>query len=206
MTASHSDWTQLLSRLNSAAVKRGALQAAGIPPEVRAAQWYGGLPASEADIKSAEERLGLTLPPSYRNFLKAANGWWHFDSSIYRVMSTTEITWFRVAQPQWFDTWMEGVEPRGEPSVPDELYFDYEAASKHPIFRPEYLPDCLQISEVGDSAILLLNPRVVTDAGEWEVWFCATWAAGAYRYRSFRDLVQATIESEEQSMRESGRD
>jgi hypothetical protein len=79
------------------------------------------------------------------------------------MLSTTEIALFRLAQPQWFDTWMEGVGPCDESSVPDELYFDYEAASKHPIFRQEYLPDCLAISEVGDSAILLLNPRVVTD-------------------------------------------
>jgi hypothetical protein len=205
MTAS-SDWTELLSSLNAAAVKRGALEGADIPPEVMAKQWCGGPPASEVDIRAVEERLGVRLPPSYSNFLRAANGWWHFDSSIYRILSTTEITWFRVAQPVWFSTWMEGVERGGESSVPDELYFDYEAAAKHPIFRQEYLPDCLAISDVGDSAILLLNPKVITDAGEWEAWFCATWAAGAFRYRSFREFVQATIESEEQSMQESGRD
>jgi hypothetical protein len=115
-------------------------------------EWCGSPPASEADIKAAEER------------------------SIYRVLSTTEIALFPVAQPQWFATWMEGMEPAGESSVSDELYFDYEAASKHPVFRQEYLPDCLAISEVGDSAIILLNSRVVTDAGEWEASLCATWA------------------------------
>jgi hypothetical protein len=48
MTASHDDWTQLLLRLNSSAVKRGAFEVAGIPPEnkgqamVRKPASYGG--------------------------------------------------------------------------------------------------------------------------------------------------------------------
>lgn len=59
--------------------------------------------------------------------------------------------------------------------------------------RTEYLPSLLDISPLGDydSAIYLLNPRVVTAEGEWEAWFLATWLPGAARYRSFWDMMQA---------------
>ena len=46
-----------------------------------------------------------------------------------------------------------------------------------------------------DSAIYLLNPKVVTPDGEWEAWFFANWLPGAARYRSFVELMQAEYRS-----------
>jgi hypothetical protein len=39
------------------------------------AGWAGAQPVSEEAIAAVEERLGVRLPPSYRNFLKVSNGW-----------------------------------------------------------------------------------------------------------------------------------
>jgi hypothetical protein len=39
--------------------------------------------------------------------------------------------------------------------------------------RVEYLESALEISDEGDSAIYVLNPKVVTPAGEWEAWLFA---------------------------------
>ena len=39
--------------------------------------------------------------------------------------------------------------------------------------------------------ILLINPARINAEGEWEAWDFATWYPGAYRYRSFDDLVAA---------------
>jgi hypothetical protein len=58
-------------------------------------------------------------------------------------------------------------------------------------FRREYLQTALQISDVGDSAVVLLNPKVVTPEGEWETWFFANWLPGAIRYRSFGEWLAA---------------
>lgn len=44
---------------------------------------------------------------------------------------------------------------------------------------------------MGDAAIYVLNPQIVTPEGEWEAWLFADWLPGAARYRSFQDLMQA---------------
>jgi len=56
-------------------------------------------------------------------------------------------------------------------------------------FDVKHLAHTLCISEVGDSAVLLLNPMVVWPDGEWEAWLFANWLPGATRYRSFADWM-----------------
>ena len=63
------------------------------------------------------------------------------------------------------------------------------------VFRRAYLSSCLQISDVGDSAVVLLNPEVVNGEGEWETWFFSNWGPGATRYPSFRAYVESELES-----------
>jgi HEAT repeat protein len=53
----------------------------------------------------------------------------------------------------------------------------------------------LQISAIGDAAVYLLNPQVITKNGEWEAWFFANWLPGAHRYRSFQELMQGQYTS-----------
>jgi HEAT repeat protein len=76
-----------------------------------------------------------------------------------------------------------------EPLLPAEQeYFNYsQQDSVH--FDVKHLAQALCISDVGDSAVLLLNPMVVWPDGEWEAWFFANWLPGATRYRSFADWM-----------------
>ena len=62
-------------------------------------------------------------------------------------------------------------------------------------FRVEYLESALEVSDIGDSAIFLLNPKVVTPDGEWEAWFFGNWLPGASRYRSFAELMEAEYQT-----------
>lgn len=73
----------------------------------------------------------------------------------------------------------------------DDEYLVYGDEQVSAAFRRAYLQTALEISLEQDGAILLLNPRVVTDDGEWEAWFFADWNPGARRYRSFQELMQA---------------
>ncbi|MEU6768055.1 SMI1/KNR4 family protein [Streptomyces sp. NPDC046853] len=58
----------------------------------RESGWLGHEPASEEAVLAAEERLGVRLPPTYRNFLLTSNGW----SSIGELdlLAVGEIGWF----------------------------------------------------------------------------------------------------------------
>ena len=151
-------------------------------------QWLGFPGASIQEIRNVEDRLGVSLPPSYRQFLQTSNGWRNSGAFIYRVWSTTEIAWFKERNQAWIDAYT-GPEPI-QPTISDQDYFVYGQEQDPITYRVEYLQTALEISDVGDSGIYLLNPQVVTEEGEWEAWFFANWLPGAARYRSFQELME----------------
>ena len=160
-----------------------------LPTDVAASGWLGYPAATEAQLRAAEARLGAPLPPSYRTFLEVSNGWRHLDYFYGRLWSAEEIDWFRVRNQDWIDAWTEPW--RDMAPIPDDAYFVYDDRQDPAAVRVEYMPSLLEISEVGDSVILLLNPRVVFPDGEWEAWDLGNWYPGVYRYRSFWELMQA---------------
>lgn len=158
------------------------------PGDVLKSKWLGFPPATDALIAAADERLGIPLPPSYREFLKVTNGWRRLNHAIDRVWGTEEIGWFKKEHKDWIGAYTGPTlyGPRDE--TPDEEYFSYENPMD---FRPGHLRETLQISAVGDSAVFLLNPQVIGADGEWEAWFFANWNPGAQRFRSFHELMDA---------------
>jgi hypothetical protein len=132
--------------------------------------------------------LGTRLPPSYREFLAITNGWRRTTRFIDRLWSVEEVEWFPVRHQEWIDDWRQGEEAyersqgttaTGSPSAAADRLLD-ELAS------------VLDISDVGDVAVYVLNPTVVTmPESEWEAWFFSNWNPGAVRYRSFWDLMLA---------------
>jgi hypothetical protein len=166
-----------------------------LPPDVMRSTWLGYPPASEVQIRQAEERLGVRLPRSYREFLQVTNGWLGVGDVGVRLWSTIELDWFRSGNREMIDDLLEGAQHGAETynqslGVPDEVYFQYGDAQLPANMREEYLETALQISDVVDSAVYLLNPRVVAADGEWEAWFFATWLAGARRYPSFQAMIE----------------
>jgi hypothetical protein len=187
-----------------------------LPDDVVASAWLGYEGASEKEIAALEERLGKRLPPSYRSFLAETNGWRECGPFIYKLWPCSEVRWFRERNQDWIDAYVHPenngiriVYPHGQsPSEPqpltDDEYLVYGEEQNSCRFRTEYLQSALEISDVGDSAVLLLNPEVVTDAGEWEAWLFANWMPGAHRYRSFRELMQGEHESFRRLQKERG--
>jgi hypothetical protein len=160
-----------------------------VPRELIKAGWLGYSEASEAEVMAAEKRLATRLPPSYRAFLKVSNGWRFPSVSIFDLLPAAKLVWFREQNQDWIDAY---VGPSAElPPISDKEYFVYGAKQDCVKFRTEYLQTALQISDVGDSAVVLLNPKVVTPEGEWETWFFANWLPGAVRYRSFGEWLTA---------------
>jgi SMI1 / KNR4 family (SUKH-1) len=147
--------------------------------------WLGEKGATEEELTAAEQRLGTSLPPDYRAFLLESNGFEQLSSFIWRLYGTGEIDWFRIRNQAWIDAYQIG-----DDISPQEHLNQRDNEVR---FRAAYLSSCLQISEEGDSAVVLLNPEVVTAAGEWETWFFANWLPGARRYSSFREFMEAEL-------------
>jgi hypothetical protein len=115
---------------------------------------------------------------------------------IEDLLPVARVGWFRDLHSDWLSDWMEGAARAGEPvPVTHEEHCVYGEEQRTVIFRTEYWQATLAISEVGDSAIYLLNPEVVDANGEWEAWFFANWYPGAARYRTFWDLMQEELKS-----------
>ena len=187
------DWQPFLKQWSQEALS-AAEYTDDLPAEAIEAQWLGKAGATEGQIAEAETRLGITFPPSYREFLAVTNGWYQMAAysatSTGNLWPTVEVDWFCVRNQYWIDCY---VTPYGNdplPMAPDSQYFVYGAEQDGSLsLRLEYLQTALEVSDAGDG-IYLLNPKVVTAEGEWEAWFFANWIPGAVRYRSFREMMQ----------------
>ncbi len=192
------DWNEFLNEFNQY-FKKELLEIDYYDEELenlKKGNWLGQDGATEAQIKSIEERLNCKLPPSYKNFLKASNGWDYLGSVIRQLLPVEKIEWFSVRNQYWIDAYVQPMEENlgpieswKKPSVADEEYFAYGFGQGY--CRVEYLQTALEISEIGDSAIVLLNPKVINQDGEWETWEFVNWYPGAARYRSFSEYMIA---------------
>lgn len=190
-------WRELLTELSHVTLASNNTDA-----HTRAAAvdgWLGFAPVDEAAIAAAEARLGVRLPPSYCAFLAVSDGWRDCGPFISRLFSSAEMDWFAVRHQDWIDIWLDDDD---EIPVSDEEYGRYGEEQDSGAIRVEYLPTMLQVSDVGDAAVILLNPRVIFPDGEWEAWFFANWIPGAYRYRSFWELAVDQLESARDRLRE----
>ncbi|MDB6058460.1 MAG: hypothetical protein JWO95_2304 [Verrucomicrobiales bacterium] len=152
---------------------------------VNATQWPGAPAAALDQIVQTETRLGIQLPPSYRSFLQASNGWTQASRSVPILLPIEKIQWFRKAHREWIQAYQ--FSPALD--LPESEYFDYANADSIQ-FHPKHLQHTLSISEIGDDGVILLNPMVVWPDGEWETWFFANWLPGAQRFRSFADWFE----------------
>lgn len=150
-----------------------------------AKEWPGNSGASEQQLAAAEEQLKIKLPPSYRAFLNASNGWRFASDTTPVIRAVENVRWFRKEHKDWYESYQMSVEPL---SVMEKDYFDY-AKQDCAEFEIKHLAQALCISEIGDDAIVLLNPMVVWPDGEWEAWFFSNSSPGATRYRSFADWM-----------------
>ncbi|MFI5381689.1 MAG: HEAT repeat domain-containing protein [Tepidisphaerales bacterium] len=188
------DWLTFLRQWNDEML--ASPMAEDIPQDVRRSGWLGFPPATDDQIAATESRLQIPLPPSYKAFLRASNGWHKTSFAFDLVWAVEKVDWFRLTNPDAVSVYTEAaMSPlpslggQLEPE-PDDEYFAYDQCVEY--FREEHLKDTLQISAEGDgAAVYLLNPQVISKDGEWEAWFFANWVPGAHRYRSFHEMMEA---------------
>ncbi len=140
--------------------------------------------ATEKDINQLEEKLQTELPLSYKNFLLASNGFTILNEFCI-VYGTNEIKWFVEENPECAEGWGD------DDDISDELYFQYGEHQDCINIRGKYMKTALQISWDEDGYVYLLNPQIIDSRNEWEAWDFGSKLPGAYRYRSFWDMMQS---------------
>jgi len=68
-------------------------------------RWLGDGPASEDTVRAAEARLGVRLPPSYRNFLLVSNGWLMISILPDELLKVADVRWLPEADPVLVEIW-----------------------------------------------------------------------------------------------------
>lgn len=133
-------------------------------------------PVSEERISALEQRLGATLPPSYRSFLAASDGWRRADSAVY-LMGTAD-----------------GVHWHGDPMGFQANYENALSAnsSAQDVVMAGMWSRALQLSLDSDMTDLLLDPGDVNAEGEWALYVYRGWS-GEYptRFESFGAYMRA---------------
>jgi hypothetical protein len=147
--------------------------------------WLGFEPATETEIIETEKRLQIGLPPSYKDFLRASNGFKQLSCFVWNILPVNSIEWLKEFDNHFVEVY-RNLHETFNPS--DEEYFVYGTEQETTNFRSKYLTKCLAISGWGDSSILLLNPEVKF-GDEWEAWMFANWYPGPARYKSFEELM-----------------
>jgi hypothetical protein len=195
------DWKGLLTRWNQIVFASEFAQ--GIPSDHQRTGWLGFPGATHEQLAQTESRLGKRLPASYREFLQFTNGWSTIGLSSEELWDADRICWFchhraGIVPIMWAAATLVGRLLHGGLaglSISDDQYLTYGEHQNVSAVRLSYFFSTLQISDIGDDAVYLLNPQVLTEAGEWEAWLFAAWLPGAVRFPSFWDLMQAEFKS-----------
>jgi hypothetical protein len=151
-------------------------------------------PASEADIRHAEQRLGVRLPPSYRAFLRVSNGayasalgaelQYPFENQWrHGLLRVADIDLTARADPVGVDIWCERVPEHNDPDN------DVVPTPGEPQMVGFYSPyrDGVLVTHIHNGTNrLALVPR--RDLEEWELWDFR-WE-GASAHPSFADFLE----------------
>ncbi|WP_411108198.1 SMI1/KNR4 family protein [Streptomyces sp. c-19] len=133
--------------------------------------------AGEAAIAAAEERLGRRLPPSYRSFLAASDGW-HVDqtAAIYRLGGAADIDWFQ-------DPY--GMTELYEPDQSDD-------PREEDVLLAGMWRRALRLETDSDMSHALLDPGDRDQDGEWALYVYKGWSGETPdRYPSFRAYMES---------------
>jgi hypothetical protein len=179
------NWKDFLKDVSEAVTKSEDLQSKF--ESERDSKWLGFSEATDSEISKSEARLKIVLPPSYKQFLKASNGFKQLNTFVWDILPVEKIDWIKYLDPEFYELYSG---ESGQPfNASDEEYFIYGDNQKSTDFRSKYLIDSLAISNWGDASIVLLNPHVKFGE-EWEAWVFTVWSHGPSRYKSFEELMK----------------
>ncbi|MFC9590805.1 SMI1/KNR4 family protein [Streptomyces sp. NPDC056944] len=133
--------------------------------------------AGEEAIVAAERRLGLRLPPSYREFLAVSDGWVvEQTAAIHRLGGVADIGWF------------------GDPHDMTSLYEEDlgDDPGEEEVLLAGMWRRALRLETESDMSNALLDPGDLDEDGEWALYVYKGWGGEVPdRYPSFRVYMEA---------------
>lgn len=161
----------------------------GLILEVRRSEAQSFPGADQDEIQALENRIGKRLPDSYKNFLKASNGWKQLavdiDNTLFNPAS--KVDWYRNTDKPSYEILRQF--SGDEKKILDSDYFSYGVLIDSDIsLRGPDVKNLLALSDHCDSADYFLNANVIDVNHEWEA-IIFLWEEGMIRYHSFAELM-----------------
>ena len=139
-------------------------------------------------------RNDVLLSDGLLKFYECTNGLWLWseDGSLrQRIYEIDKIDLYKKVAPEQVEAWYPASEigTRTVPSVPDIDYFIYGDDQDPLDVRLEYLNEAMLLSNDYLDAEILVIPSVVSEKGEFEIWYLAHYISGASRFRDIFDYL-----------------
>lgn len=168
--------------------------------------------ASFVELHQGEHRLGVTFPPSYRQFLSITNGAfadalgvcigrWSIEGPLRdQGIGLLPVAELDRGPPSYSSEWasqpLDGhVDSNYRSPLSEWAYLDYSLEQDPVQFKTGHYRHGISVSIGNDGWEILLNPMVRQPDGEFEAWDFGPKYPGTYRFRSFRDLLQHQIDN-----------
>jgi hypothetical protein len=162
---------------------------------------YGFPPADARAIRSTEERIGIPLAPSLRQFYEISNGWAPVGCFIYRVRPIEEIGYLRDLDPHLHSIAKDSAEEEGpwDNDPEDARLNEYRMSQGTAVMRS------LLLTSDGDAAMWLADTAATTTDGEWMFGRWSSWNPGIdWNFRSFLEIFKDELAFLEDTLDESG--
>lgn len=148
-----------------------------------AAGWLGYRPAALTAVAATERRLGVALPPSYRAFLLASDGWRNVGGWIEEVRPCAKVAWLRDTE-QGRNLLDLLLEPAGDQD-PD----DGGRRFMHAVLQRSLLvAGGEDLRTLDGQNAWLLDPSEPDRNGEWAAWQFIPGPSGMWWHASFAEL------------------
>ncbi len=194
----------------------------GAPAHVGATRSVLVAAASSEQIRGLEHRLGMKLPPSYREFLAVSNGAYassslqnlefrHLAPGVgadppLELYPAQRVAWARSSDPFYAGQFLEWFEPKPDGSATPFDRRDeadpYGQGDDIETLRHGHVMYALHIGGEGDTDHVFLDPLVVDPSGEWEVLLIGN-GFHTERHASFRAFLETYTEASLRNEREN---
>jgi hypothetical protein len=130
-------------------------------------------PASTTEIQAAENRLSITLPEVYKEFLLTSNGFESLSNASVTLSAADKVDYFRNVDPQLIDIWSD------------------RTADFDPLFGEKFNNSIIIGGHHEEQQLLLVQGA----ENQWECWHFATWSPGETVYQDFRYYMEEQLQS-----------
>jgi hypothetical protein len=154
---------KILKKISETAIKQGEFT---FTAEQTAARWLGNQPALAAEISETEDKLGITFPADYKEFLLITNGFTTPNENVDPSFSKlSEVAFLKDIDPQLIEIWTEHIEL-------------LDVGIK--------LARSIVVGGLTEEQYFLLVPPVIENA-DWEYWKFASWIPGEDPYQGLEN-------------------